>query len=381
MMRHAWIALVASACSTSHDAPPSKTPTFAAAHGARAPSTVSPAVPAPSPEIAPDRAPASPSNEVWLRGSTHVHARPSGDSATPISEVISWYETRGYDFIVLTDHNKVSEVGSESTDGKPWVRFPDKGLIVLAGTELTHNPTGCLPAGDATNACHIHANLLGVTARPTGKIPWAKHGTKQRLEKYTAALDQQKRLGGIAQVNHPQWHFGMTVDVLGELANRGFKLVEVANIQFKMWNRGQGRHPSTEALWDGVLAKGATLWGVASDDAHHYDGKGRWPAGGGWIVVKARRDPQAILDSIGSGRFYASTGVELVRAEAADGALVVEVAAAEQGKHEIAFVENGKLVETVAGKLAKRALPASGYVRAVVTRGDGKQAWVQPARR
>ena len=49
--------------------------------------------------------------EVWLKGSTHVHARPSGDSSTPIADVVVWYEQRGYDFIVLTDHNRVSEVG------------------------------------------------------------------------------------------------------------------------------------------------------------------------------------------------------------------------------------------------------------------------------
>ena len=28
----------------------------------------------------------------------------------------------------------------------------------------------------------------------------------------------------------------------------------------------------------------------------------------------------------------------------------------------------------------RRALPRTGYVRAVVTREDGKRAWVQPAR-
>jgi len=138
-----------------------------------------------------------------------------------------------------------------------------------------------------------------------------------------------------------------------------------------------------EALWDGALTAGATLWGVASDDAHDYSGskKAKWPPGGGWIVVHARRDPQAILDAMGAGHFYASNGVELVHAEVVGGELVVEVAATDPGHDTIAFIENGKVVETVAGRSAKRAIPATGYVRAVVTRDDGKHAWIQPARR
>jgi hypothetical protein len=97
--------------------------------------------------------------------------------------------------------------------------------------------------------------------------------------------------------------------------------------------------------------------------------------------VHAHRDPHAILEAIAAGRFYASTGVELAHAEATNGELVVEVAPSDPGHTTIAFVENGKIVETVTGKSARRTIPQAGYVRAVVTRDDGKQAWVQPARR
>jgi hypothetical protein len=47
----------------------------------------------------------------------------------------------------------------------------------------------------------------------------------------------------------------------------------------------------------------------------------------------------------------------------------------------IEFIENGKVVASVAAKSARRALPLRGYLRANVVRGDGKRAWVQPARR
>lgn len=254
---------------------------------------------------------------------------------------------------------------------------------MIPGSELTFNPSGCLPEGDPSKKCRIHVNALGVTAHPVGKIEWADRHTHQRLAMYEAALAEAKVLGAqVVQVNHPQWYWGMTGDLLAELGKRGAQLVEIENAQFDPWNKGDADHPSTEQLWDEALMRGATMWGVASDDAHEYkDPHGKWPAGGGWVVVKARRNPQAILESLAGGRFYASTGVTLTRAAAEAGELVVEVGPDERGSYVIDFVENGKLAESVKGKSARRAIPQSGYVRAVVTRDDGARAWVQPVRR
>lgn len=331
----------------------------------------------PPPPIAADAGP-----EVWLRGSTHVHARPSGDSREPIPDVIRWYESRGYDFIVLTDHNRVSEIDpTVQTPGQVVLRpNAPKKLIVFAGIELTHNPSDCIPPGDASGKCRIHVNLLGPTARPIGKITWANRKTRDRLLKYDAALVQQQQLGGLAQINHPNWFWGMTPEVLAELARRGYGLVEIANSAFAKWNDGDKDHPSTDALWDAALQQGVTLWGVASDDAHDYGPSGgTYPAGGAWIVVKAQRDPTAILEAIKAGRFYASNGVELLRAEVDGDELVVELAPKQ--KATIQWIENGKRVGRATTRIAKRALPAKGYVRAVIIRDDGKRAWVQPARK
>ena len=67
-------------------------------------------------------------------------------------------------------------------------------------------------------------------------------------------------------------------------------------------------------------------------------------------------------------------------AEVSGGELVVEVAAGERAPHTIEFIENGVRAGSVKDRVARRALPRAGYVRAVVTRDDGKRAWVQPAR-
>jgi hypothetical protein len=320
--------------------------------------------------------------EVWLKGSTHVHARASGDSIEPTDHVIAWYEERRYDFIVLTDHNRVSELDEAgATHGQITLRDPTAGLIVFSGIELTHNPVGCLPAGDPSGKCRIHVNLIAPVARPGGRLEWAERRSHARVDMYRAALTAQAALGGVAQINHPQWLWGMTPDLLVELAQRGMPLVEIANAAFSKWNAGDATHPSTEALWDAALMRGVTLWGIASDDAHDYRGHGKYPPGGGWIAVRAHREPRAILAALAAGRFYASDGVVLDRVEVDGGELVVEVDPAASGRYAIDFIENGRRTATVRGKLGRRALPAIGYMRAVVTRDDGRRAWVQPARR
>lgn len=321
-------------------------------------------------------------DEVWLKGSTHVHARASGDSSEPNAGVISWYEEHHYDFIVLTDHNRVTELDAAGdTRGQVTLRDPRAGLIVFSGIELTHNPIGCLPTGDPSRNCRIHVNLLGPLARPGGRLEWAERHSHARLDMYRAAIAAQGALGGLAQINHPQWLWGMTPDLLVDLAARGVPLIEIANSAFSKWNAGDATHPSIEALWDAALVRGATLWGVASDDAHDYRGHGKYPPGGGWIAVHARREPRAILAALAAGRFYASDGVVLDHADVEGDDLVVAVDPAASGSYTIEFIENARRVGSLRGRVGRRTLPAVGYVRAVVTRDDGRRAWVQPARR
>lgn len=335
--------------------------------------------------------PVEPEPEVWLKGSTHVHAKASGDSSMPIPDVIRWYEERGYDFIAITDHNRVSEIDGADTRGHIALRDADpnnpKALVVLSGIELTHNPSGCLPQGDPSKKCRIHVNVLGPTARPGGKLEWAERHSHERIDMYRAALFASRALGGaLVQINHPQWFWGMNPELLAELAKRGALLVEIANAQFMKWGKGDKDHPSMEQLWDSVLARGLTMWGVASDDAHDYPVPGhhhkmKWPAGGGWVVVKAHRNAQAIVDALAAGHFYASTGVVLDKADVVGTELVVEVDPKATGAYQIDWIENGTVVASEHGKSAHRELPATGYLRADVTCDDGTQAWVEPARR
>ena len=343
-----------------------------------------PAVPAPAPPVdaapAIDAPPPPPSPPRWLRGSTHVHAAPSGDSTTAPDEVMAWYRAHGYDFIVLTDHNRVTIPGADP--GGRTAAAPDGGPLVIAGTELTYNPGACTePDPPPGGKCRIHVNAIGVTGRPTGKIEWADRAARDRRAMYGAALRETVALGGIAQINHPNWHWGMTPELLTALAADGAVLGEISNAAFARWNDGDAEHPSVAAHWDQALLAGARLWGVASDDAHSYDSPGKYPAGGAWVMVDAALDADAIVDALAAGRFYASTGVALTWAGTIGDELVVDLAPDETGDHTIEFIVDGQLAATTHERAARHPVPPTGYVRAVVTRGDGARAWVQPARR
>jgi hypothetical protein len=234
------------------------------------------------------------------------------------------------------------------------------------------------------------AGTLDAGTRPP-VIEWKNQVAAARLDMYQAGIDKVRELGGIAQVNHPSWHWGVDGEMLAELGRRGAALVEVANMGFASWNAGAPGHPSAEAVWDAALSHGVILYGIASDDAHHYDeaeiasrraaGSPVYAAGTGWVMVRAARRADAIRRALGRGEFYASTGVVLDRADVVDGWMQIDVATASPGGHEIAFVGQGGLVLGRAiGPSARLALDQApaGYVRAVVARDDGAHAWVQP---
>jgi hypothetical protein len=227
-------------------------------------------------------------------------------------------------------------------------------------------------------------NALFVTPPADPKaVPWpGKRKNKQRLHLYGRALDAAHALGGLAQLNHPNQHFIMDAKLLVKLAARGALLIEIHNQAFASWNRGKGRKPSTEELWDAALTAGATVWGVASDDAHHYHDKGPFKADRGWIMVRAARDAASIRAAMERGDFYSSTGVTLAELVVDGGEL--RVATEGDGVHRFTFIgRKGKVLARAKGTSASFPLARArgGYVRVVVSDARGKQhAWTQPFR-
>jgi hypothetical protein len=371
-VRHLVVALALASCrppAGSVEPPPPEVEVAPPVIAAAAPAVVSAA-----PVVAAAAAPP------WLKGSTHVHSSYSGDGDTPLGEVVAWYEARGYDFIVVTDHNRVT---AEPTTGH---------LLVLPGVELTHNPSRCEPPPpEPDGKCRVHLNalILDVEPGPAGKRPaeiaWQERRSTRRLDQYQAAIERGLAMGGVLQVNHPRWHWGVDGALLAELAARGVALVEIGNAAFERWNAGEpGKHASSEAMWDDALTAGARVWGVASDDAHHFGarpGRGAYyPPGGGFVVVRAGRDAAAIREALARGEFYASSGVLLAEVAVRGDRYRVVVDERSPGEHRFTAIgSGGARLSEHSGRAVELALPAAGYLRVVVEDAAGRKAWTQPA--
>jgi hypothetical protein len=91
-------------------------------------------------------------------------------------------------------------------------------------------------------------------------------------------------------------------------------MFELYNAHPKAKNFRGAHHPSTEQLWDALLEKGMTIYGVSSDDAHKLAkwGEKENNPGRGWVMVKAEDlTPKALTQAMIEGDFYSSSGVML----------------------------------------------------------------------
>lgn len=328
----------------------------------------------------------------FLKGQLHAHTNRSGDSDTPPEEAAAWYAAHGYDFVVFTDHNRITEIPAPP------------GMLLLAGVELTQNLPTCEPPPEPGFACLLHINALFVTPRsgdgiaareaedrPGPPASWGPIPSLGRADLYGRAVDRARALGGLAQLNHPNFHRGADLKVILALAGRGLSLIEIANQAVDSDNEGDARHPSAEALWDAALGQGARVYGTASDDAHHYGDAAKVRARGelayegdlGFVMVRADRSAAGLRAAIAAGDFYSSTGVMLDRLELSRESVAIDVhspAGAAITEPLIEVIADGAVVSRERGA-ALRFDPrgrAKGYLRVRITDRKGQQAWTQP---
>lgn len=313
-----------------------------------------------------------------MKGQLHAHTNGSGDSDTPPAQAARWYAQRGYDFVVFTDHNRVTELPSTG------------GMLVLRGVEITQNRRDCEPSPPFPYACLLHVNALFLTQSVQGASAQFRPApaSLSRKDIYGFAVDMSQALGGIAQLNHPNFHLAADAGILESLVQRGLLLVEIANQAEDSNNEGDDEHPSTEAMWDAVLSRGYVVFGTATDDAHHYDDAEQARARGeiaytgdrGFVMVRAEKNVAAIRQAIQTGDFYASTGVLLGNLEMSASTIALDV----QGtaSHSIEVIgQGGAVLQRIDGthlRFDPKTAPA-GYIRVRVCESDQQRcAWTQP---
>ena len=281
-----------------------------------------------------------------FRGNTHTHTLNS-DGDSPPDSVARWYRDHGYQFLFITDHEKL-------TDPQPLnARFGSPGkFLVIAGQEVTQR------VADSTHHRAVrqaHVNSLGAISvvMPQGERGLARGITMR--EGYADNVARIRAAGGIPQINHPNFIWSVRLEDLVALPDS--VLMEIANAHTGVNNGGDGDSvPSVEALWDSLLTRGKTIFGVADDDSHSFklqdaDAFELTRPGRGWIVVRAdtlTRD--AILGGIRRGDFYSSTGVALDSLSAGPSGIRVSMTPRSDSRYMTEFIgAGGRVLARVRG--------------------------------
>ena len=313
----------------------------------------------------------------WFRGNTHTHTLNS-DGDSPPDSAARWYRDHGYQFLFITDHEK-------QTDPAPLnAKFGVPGkFMLIVGQEVTQRVT------DSThykNLRQAHVNSLG--ARQV-VMPVGERGRATGISMRRGYADNVARIraaGGIAQINHPNFIWSVRLEDLVELPDS--VLLEISNMHTGVNNGGDDKSPPVEALWDSLLTRGKTIFGVADDDAHSFkpqdaDSYELTRPGRGWIVVRADTlTADAILSGIRRGDFYASTGVMLDSLAMNRFEIRLSMTEGMERRFLTEFIgSRGRVLASVRGSHATYRIKGNeGYVRARVTDSNGWRAWTQAVR-
>ncbi|MFO0956240.1 MAG: hypothetical protein U0800_02105 [Isosphaeraceae bacterium] len=391
----------------------------------------------------------------WFKGNLHTHTLWSDGNDYP-EMIVDWYARRGYHFLALSDHNtigqgekwmKVAEADKRAKAdgfdrylerfGPSWVQARDVegekqvrlkplsefrtfferpgAFLLIQGEEIT----------DKFEKKPIHMNASNLLERIA---PQGGASVVEVMTRNLAAVEEQaKRLGRpiLAHLNHPNFGYGVTAEELAMVTRE--KFFEVYNGHPGVNHLGDDQHAPVERMWDIINTlriaemKLPPIFGLGTDDSHHYFGKAGSSPGRGWIVVRARYlTPEAIIGGMEAGDFYASSGVALddVRYDLDARTLTVAIRPEKDARYTTQFIgtrkgydparrevldadgqplpitrrysdEVGRVLATVEGTTAVYKLDGDElYVRAVVTsseapenpsfEGQKAQAWSQP---
>ena len=292
----------------------------------------------------------------WYKGNTHTHTVNSDGDSTP-DEVVRWYREHGYNFLVLSDHNYLTEV-----NGLNAVFGAQGKFIVIRGEEVS----------DKFQEKPIHLNGINIkqVVEPQGGA--SVSGVIQNN------VNAIRKVEGAPHVNHPNFHWAVGANDLKTIKN--LRLFEVYNGHPQVNNLGGGGMPGLEAMWDDILSAGMVLYGIAVDDAHYFKTPGdktKSTPGHGWVMVRASSlSADEILRALEQGDFYASTGVTLRDYSASGSEMKIDIAEETQSrsKYTVQFIGRwGKILKEITTNPAIYAFKGDEfYVRAKVINRTAK---------
>ena len=282
-----------------------------------------------------------------LKLGLHHHTTRSDGRCSP-EETARRYREAGYDAIALTDHWVHGEAQTLS------------GLPILSGCEYH---TG---SRDGFEGVYHILCLL-----PDREPAVDKTMTTQEI------IDGIKAAGGLAVLAHPAWSLNSPEKIR---ALQGLDGLEIWNT---VSERGNSRRGDSSILVDLLASEGRLYPLFAADDSHFYEPEGN-VADSCTAFVMVQCDtpaPEAVRQALREGRFYASTGPEVLLS-VQDGKATVDCSEAV----EIAFFSNfvymsGRVITGEALTHGEYPIqPGETFIRACVTDCRGRKAWSGPVK-
>lgn len=295
----------------------------------------------------------------WFKGNVHAHTARS-DADINMVGVIYWYASRGYEWLVITDHN--TGLAAESAE-KLGAKY---GILVIPGNEVTG--TG-------------HVVGLGITEN-CNRADFCQPSVRDSLQ---AAVDWIRDHGGVPVLAHPNWGHVFGADVIAQI--RDCNLFEVHNASPDCNTFAAGGYPGTDEIWNDALNRGLRLYGVGSDDSHQYlpetfHARHATAHGGECATFVACRKltVKSVLAAIETGRCVASSGAIPVRAGLSGGNYVVEVDDPYPHFHfTTEFIGPKGVLARIHGRQVSYAFSRSTkWLRARVFCSSGRYLWTQP---
>ena len=240
-----------------------------------------------TPTLAPQpRAPFAPvvlkSGPAWYSGDLHVHSRESGDAKATFDEIRDLAHSRGLDFVVLSDHNTVSQQG-------------------LAAAYQADSPDVLFVRGDEFTTYGGHGNALGIDR-------YIDHRVGLNGRTADAAIREVVAAGGFFIVNHPTLDLGgACIGCAWTQADTPWNLVggiEIQNGNFDV--TGRIFTPRAIRLWDAQMDMGERIVAVGGSDDHtagQDEGPTGSPVGSPTTRVYATELSEAgLIDGLRAGR-------------------------------------------------------------------------------
>ena len=268
----------------------------------------------------------------YLKANMHCHTTCSDGKLTP-EEIKEAYKAQGYAVVAYTDHEHVIDQS----------HLTDESFLALVGCEVAIKefPTDSTLTNQQMKVCHLSFFALNpkdpvtpcynsvadhfVTESAKGRfIP---DGEYKRSYTHKGISDMIKRahdMGYLVSYNHPSWSLENSFDYLGYA---GIDFVEI-------YNTGcvKEGHVDDERVFEDMLLDGRRVFCIAGDDNHNKTplGSPSSDSFGGYIMInETKPEYSAVMKALWQGRFYVSTGVEILSITKDENQVTVTVSGAE----------------------------------------------------